>query len=65
MTQLPIPVHVGSQPPTSWDDIETRQNEYGEDAAPGFRSSADPRSPALPWTGVLLDSIPGGSDRHR
>jgi hypothetical protein len=25
MTPLPIPVHIGSEPPASWDDIEARQ----------------------------------------
>ena len=34
MTQLPIPVHVGCEPPESWDDIEARQREFGEDASP-------------------------------
>lgn len=34
MTQLPIPVHIGSEPPATWDDIEDRQRKYGDQAAP-------------------------------
>lgn len=44
MSQLPIPVHVGSVPPASWDETEARQKEFGEDAAPRLQK---PRRPAL------------------
>ncbi|WP_024287143.1 hypothetical protein [Cellulomonas sp. KRMCY2] len=44
MTQLPIPVHVGSEPPDDWDDIEARQRQYTEDAGPYLR---DKRRPAV------------------
>jgi hypothetical protein len=42
MTQLPIPVHVGSEPPESWDDVEARQREFGEDAAPRLQKQRRP-----------------------
>jgi hypothetical protein len=47
MTQLPVPVHVGSEPPASWDDIEARQTEYGEDASPCSSRSVVQLSPKL------------------
>ncbi|MFG3679927.1 hypothetical protein ACGF5H_07455 [Micromonospora chalcea] len=42
MTQLPIPVHVGSEPPDHWDDIEARQRQFGEEAAPWLREQRRP-----------------------
>lgn len=42
MTQPPIPVHVGSEPPESWDDIEARQREFGEDASPWLQRKHRP-----------------------
>jgi hypothetical protein len=42
MTHLPIPVHVGSMPPESWDDIEARQREFGEDASPRLQEKRRP-----------------------
>lgn len=51
MTQLPVPVHVGAEPPEVWDDIEARQREYGEDAAPSLQAQRRPAvaSAALDW----------------
>lgn len=43
MTQLPIPVQVGSDPPEQWDDIEARQRQHGDDAAPYLRDKRRPR----------------------
>ena len=54
MTQLPIPVHVGSEPPEQWDDIEARQRKFGEDAAPWLRDKRRPAvaSESLNWSGL-------------
>lgn len=41
MTQLPIPVHVGSEPPAWWDDIEAGQREFGMRRHRGSRTSVD------------------------
>ena len=49
MTQLPIPVHVGSEPPGSWDDIEARQRGFGEDASPWLQRK---RRPAVARAGL-------------
>lgn len=51
MTQLPIPVHVGSEPPSFWDDIEARQKEYGEEASSWLQEKRRPAvaSPDLDW----------------
>lgn len=53
MTQLPIPVHVGSEPPEHWDDIEARQREFGEDAAPWLQQQRRPAVAMLDldWSG--------------
>ena len=50
MAQLPIPVHVGSEPP-SWDDVEARQREYGDEASPWLQKQRRPvvASPSLDW----------------
>lgn len=54
MSQLPIPVHVGSEPPASWDDIEARQKEFGEIAAPWLQKQRRPAlaRPDLDWDEV-------------
>lgn len=54
MSQLPIPVQVGSVSPTSWDDIEARQKEFGEDAAPWVQRQCRPAlaQPDLGWDGL-------------
>jgi hypothetical protein len=54
MTQLPIPVHVGSEPPESWDDIEARQRESGEDAAPSLQEQRRPAiaEATLDWSAL-------------
>lgn len=54
MTQLPIPVHVGSESPERWDDIEARQREFGDDAHSSLRDKRRPTvaSHDLDWRGV-------------
>ena len=54
MTQLPVPVHVCSEPPASWDDIEARQTEYGEDASPWLQQKRRPTvaEAALKWSAL-------------
>jgi hypothetical protein len=51
MTPLLIPVLVGSDPPASWDDIEARQREHGEDASRWIREKRRPpvASATLEW----------------
>ncbi len=49
MTQLPVPVFVGCEPPEYWDDIEARQQQFGEDAGTWLR---DQRRPSLAGTGL-------------
>src|SRR3712207_4002482 len=54
MTQLPIPVHVGSEPPDHWDDVEARQRQYGDEATLWLQNERRPTvaSPTLDWTGL-------------
>lgn len=53
MSQLPIPVHVGFGPPASWDDIEARQKEVGEHAAPSLQQRRPALAqPDLDWDGL-------------
>lgn len=54
MSQLPIPVHVGSEPPTAWDDTEARQKELGEDAAPWLQKQ---RRPAIARPELDLEGL--------
>jgi hypothetical protein len=51
MTQLPIPVHVRTHPPKYWDDIEGRQHQYGDEAAPWPQNQRRPvvAKPTLGW----------------
>jgi len=51
VTQPPIPVHVGSEPPASWDDIEARQREFGDEASPWLQKKRRPTiaSATLDW----------------
>lgn len=53
MTQLPIPVHVGSQPPDHWDDIEAL-HQLGADAPPALRNNLRPSiaQPDLKWAAL-------------
>lgn len=64
MTQLPIPVHVGSEPSEYWDDIETRQSELGENAAPWLRNQRRPSVawPDFDWAGLGFEPRWVGSD---
>lgn len=64
MTQLPIPVNVGSGPPEYWDDIEARQRQYGEEAAPWLQEQRRPAiaGPALNWAALGLEPRWVGSD---
>jgi hypothetical protein len=48
MTPLPIPVHVGSEPPASGDVIEARQREHGEDASRWLREKRRPSVASAP-----------------
>ncbi|GIJ29085.1 hypothetical protein Vqi01_42470 [Micromonospora qiuiae] len=54
MTQLPIPVHVGSEPLDYWDDIEARQHQLGEEAAPWLQKQRRPAiaSATLDWAAL-------------
>lgn len=57
MSQLPIAVHVGSEPPSMWDEIEARQRAAGDDAAAWLR---DKRRPTIArsdfdWTSTRLE----------
>lgn len=64
MTQLPIPVHVGCEPPDHWDDIEARQKQYGEDATPWLAKQRRPTvaSPDLDWAAFGFEPRWVGSD---
>jgi hypothetical protein len=48
---LAIPVQVGSEPYTYWDDIEARQEQHGDDAAPSLSVARRPplAEPGLDW----------------
>lgn len=64
MTQLPIPVHAGSEAPEYWDDVEARQKQYGGDAAPWLqkqRRSAIAK-PDLDWNALGFEPRWVGSD---
>ena len=54
MTRLPIPVHVGSEPLDHWDDIEARQRQFAEEAAPWLQKQRRPAiaSPTLDWAAL-------------
>jgi len=54
MTRLPIPVHVGSEPLDHWDDIEARQRQLAEQAAPWLQKQRRPAiaSPTLDWAAL-------------
>ncbi len=54
MTEIFIPVHVGSEPHAHWDDIEDRQRQYGDEAAPWLREQRRPAlaSAALDWSAL-------------
>ena len=64
MSQLPIPVQVGSEPPVSWDDVEARQKEFGEDAAPWLQKQRRPALARLDldWDGLGFEPRWVGSD---
>jgi NAD-dependent dihydropyrimidine dehydrogenase PreA subunit len=57
MAQLSIPVHVGSEPPSSWDELEARQREYGDEASPWLQKQRRPAvaSPSLDWEALGFD----------
>lgn len=54
MTEISIPVYVGSEPHAHWDDIEARQLQYGDEAAPWLQEQSRPAlaSPTLDWTAL-------------
>lgn len=62
--QLPIPVHIGTEPLDYWDDIEARQQQYGEDAAPWLQKQRRPTiaSPTLDWAVLGFQPRWVGSD---
>lgn len=64
MTQLPIPVHVGSEPPDYWDDIEARQRQYGDEAAAWLQEQRRPAiaGSALDWSALGLEPRWVGAD---
>ena len=64
MTQLPIPVHIGSEPPGQWDEIEAMQRKAGDDAAPYLRDKRRPAvaSPDLDWAAFGFEPRWVGSD---
>ena len=53
MTQLPIPIHVGSEPPEYWDDVEARQRQFGDEASPWLQKQRrlTVASPTVDWGG--------------
>jgi hypothetical protein len=54
MTRLPIPIHVGSEPLDHWDDVEARQRQFAEEAAPWLQKQRRPAiaSPTLDWAAL-------------
>lgn len=64
MTQLPIPVHVRSEPPAWWDDIEARQREFGEEASPWLQKKRRPTvaSATLDWGALGFEPRWAGFD---
>ena len=64
MTQLPIPVHVGSEPFDHWDDIEARQRQFGEEAASWLQEQRRPAiaSPTLDWAALGFEPRGVGFD---
>jgi hypothetical protein len=64
MTQLLIPVHVGSESPERWDEVEAMQRKAGDDAAPYLRDKRRPAvaSAELDWTAFGLAPRWIGSD---
>jgi hypothetical protein len=61
---LAIPVHVGSEPYSYWDDIEERQKLYGDDAAPVLRNARRPplADPGLDWESLGFEPRWVGDD---
>jgi hypothetical protein len=51
MKALPLRAHVGSEPPAHWDEIEARQQQHGDDAAPHLRDAHRPplAAPGFAW----------------
>lgn len=64
MTQVPIPVHVGSEAPEHWDDVEARQQQFGDDAAPYLQRQRRPgiAKPELGWSALGFEPRWVGSD---
>lgn len=64
MTQLPIPVHVGSETPDRWDETEALQREMGDEAGPYLRNQRRPSvaDPDLDWAGLGFEPRRIGSD---
>lgn len=64
MNQLPIPVLIGSEPPEHWDDIEARQRQFEEEAAPWLQQQLRPAiaKPDLDWSALGFEPRWVGSD---
>lgn len=62
--QLPIPVHVGSEPPEYWDSVEASQKHLRDDAAPGFLKLRRPAiaEPDVDWGPLGFEPRWVGSD---
>lgn len=62
--QLPIPVHVGTEPLDHWDDIEERQQQFGVEAGTWLQNKRRPTiaSPALDWAALGFQPRWVGSD---
>lgn len=54
MTQIPIPVHVGSEPPAHWDEIEANQLRLGDEASDWLRKKRRPgvADASLDWSAL-------------
>lgn len=57
MTQLPVPVQVGSQPPAEWSEIEAKQCELGDSAGQYLSEQHRPSiaETQLDWAAFGLD----------
>lgn len=55
MPQLLVPVHVGSDPPESWDTIEIRRRMAGEYASAWVRDRPTIADPGIDWAAIGID----------
>jgi hypothetical protein len=54
---IQIPVHVGTKSPNHWEDVEARQQEFGEEASPWLKNQRRPElaDAAFPWHDLGFD----------